>query len=108
VLKDSGYDIWFDGMGKKNHKNIPEVPKFLHSAKDLKKAFKNVNVVHSDHGRSMAAKGDVIVTSSGMMDGGPVLSYMNKLKNDKKSGSAAHWVPNLRGPTADCLLKKRS
>jgi putative mRNA 3-end processing factor len=28
---------------------------------------------------------DVIITSSGMMDGGPVLHYMNKIKNDSKS-----------------------
>jgi len=45
-----------------------------------------LNMVHSDHGRKLALnKADVILTSSGMMDGGPVLSYMNKLKNDKKS-----------------------
>jgi putative mRNA 3-end processing factor len=30
-------------------------------------------------------KAEVILTSSGMMDGGPVLSYMNKFKDDKKN-----------------------
>ena len=33
----------------------------------------------------LALKSEVIITSSGMMDGGPVLGYMNKLKNDPKS-----------------------
>lgn len=85
VLKNVGYDVWFDGMGKKISKLYLKYPKYLRSVDDLKKAFKKVNVVHSEHGRKMAMKGPVIITSSGMMDGGPVLSYMNKLKNDRKS-----------------------
>jgi putative mRNA 3-end processing factor len=85
VLKNAGYDVWFDGMGKKISKIYLKYPKYLRSVDDLKKAFKKVNVVHSEHGRKMAMKGPVIITSSGMMDGGPVLSYMNKLKNDRKS-----------------------
>jgi len=85
VLKNAGYDVWFDGMGKKISKLYLKYPKYLRSVDDLKKAFKKVNVVHSDHGRKMAMKGPVVITSSGMMDGGPVLSYMNKLKNDRKS-----------------------
>ena len=85
VLKNAGYDVWFDGMGKKISKLYLKYPKYLRSVDDLKKAFKKVNVVHSEHSRKMAMKGQVIITSSGMMDGGPVLSYMNKLKNDRKS-----------------------
>jgi putative mRNA 3-end processing factor len=85
VLKNSDYDIWLDGMGKKIAKLYMKYPQYLRSVDDLKKIMKKVNIVHSEHGRNMAAKGEVIVTSSGMMDGGPVLSYMNKLKNDRKS-----------------------
>jgi putative mRNA 3-end processing factor len=44
-----------------------------------------VNLVHSDRGRNLALNSEVIITSSGMMDGGPVLHYMNKIKNDLKS-----------------------
>jgi putative mRNA 3-end processing factor len=85
VLKDAGYNVWFDGMGKKISKLYLKYPKYLQSVNDLKKALKKVNMVHSEQSRKNAMKADVIVTSSGMMDGGPVLSYMNKLKNDKKS-----------------------
>ena len=44
----------------------------------------------------MAVKGEVIITSSGMMDGGPVLNYMNKLKEDRKSAVllTGYQVPN--------------
>ena len=85
VLNKTRHDIWFDGMGKKISKLYLKYPKYVRSVEDLRKSMKKINVVQSEQSRKSAMKGDVIVTSSGMMDGGPVLSYMNKLKNDKKS-----------------------
>jgi putative mRNA 3-end processing factor len=85
VLRKAGFNVWFDGMGRKVSKMFLKHPKELRSVDDLKKSLNKINLIHSEHGRKMALKGDVILTSSGMMDGGPVLSYMNKLKNDKKS-----------------------
>jgi putative mRNA 3-end processing factor len=85
VLKNSGYNVWFDGMGKKVSKIFLKYKRYLRSAEDLKKALNKMNMVHSDQGRKLALKSEVILTSSGMMDGGPVLNYMNKLKDDPKS-----------------------
>jgi len=85
VLKNEGYNIWFDGMGRKVSKIFLKYPSYLNSVQDLKKAINNLHLVHSDHGRKLASESDIIITSSGMMDGGPVLSYMNKLKDDPKS-----------------------
>ncbi|KAA0004691.1 MAG: MBL fold metallo-hydrolase [Thermoplasmata archaeon] len=85
VLKNTGFNIWFDGMGKKVSKMFLKHPRYIRSPDELKKALNRINFVHSDHGRKLALKADVIITSSGMMDGGPVLNYLNKLKNDKKS-----------------------
>lgn len=85
VLKNSGYNVWFDGMGRKVSKIFLKYPSSLRSAEELKKAINKVNFVHSDHGRKLALKSEVILTSSGMMDGGPVLWYMKHLKSDPKS-----------------------
>ncbi len=85
VLRKAGFNVWFDGMGRKVSKMFMKHPKELRSPDELKKAINKINFIHSEHGRKMALKGDVILTSSGMMDGGPVLSYMNKLRGDKKS-----------------------
>jgi putative mRNA 3-end processing factor len=85
ILKDSGHDIWFDGMGRKVTKIYLKHNKYLRSADDLKKAMNKIKEVHSDHGRKLALKSEVIITSSGMMDGGPVLGYMRQLKKDPKS-----------------------
>jgi putative mRNA 3-end processing factor len=85
VLRKSGHKIWFDGMGKKVSKIFLKYPKFLRSPENLKKALNKINFIHSDHGRKLAVQSEVIITSSGMMDGGPVLNYMYKLRNDPKS-----------------------
>jgi len=86
ILRKTGYNVWFDGMGKKVAKVFLKYPRYLRSSENLRKALNKINMVHSDHGRKLATqKADVILTSSGMMDGGPVLNYMNKLKDDKKS-----------------------
>jgi putative mRNA 3-end processing factor len=85
VIRKAGYDVWFDGMGRKVSKIFLKHPKYLRSAENLKKALNKMNMVHSDHGRKLALKSEVIITSSGMMDGGPVLGYMNHLRNDPKN-----------------------
>jgi len=85
VLRKSGFNIWYDGMGKKVAKIFLKYPETLRSPEELKKTLNQLKYVHSDHGRKLALESDIILTSSGMMDGGPVLHYMNKLKNDPKS-----------------------
>jgi len=105
VLKNSGYNVWFDGMGKKVSKIYLKYPKYLRSSDDLKKALKKINFVHSDQGRKMALKSEVIITSSGMMDGGPVLSYMNKLKNDPKSAVLLTGY-QVEGTNSKLLIEK--
>ena len=79
ILRNSGFNVWFDGMGRKVSRIFLRYPRYLRSSEELKKAFNNLNLVHSDQGRRLALKSEVIITSSGMMDGGPVLNYLNKL-----------------------------
>ena len=105
VLKNSGYNVWFDGMGRKISKIFLKHPKHLRSSEELKKALNKINFVHSDHGRKLALKSEVIITSSGMMDGGPVLSYMSKLKNDPKSAVLLTGY-QVEGTNANLLMEK--
>jgi putative mRNA 3-end processing factor len=106
VLKNGKYDVWFDGMGKKIAKLYLKYPKYLRSVEDLKKTLKKINIVHSELTRKRAMKGEVIITSSGMMDGGPVLSYMNKLKNDKKSAVLLTGY-QIEGTNSRLLVEKK-
>ena len=39
VLKNSGFNVWYDGMGRKVSKVFLKYPKYLRSVDDLKKAL---------------------------------------------------------------------
>ena len=86
ILRDSDFDYWIDGMGKTVTKTYLEYPEYLRSAKKLANARRQGNEVRDRQGRAHALSGEVIVTTSGMLDGGPVVGYLEALKDDKKSG----------------------
>ena len=86
LLHNRGYEIWLDGMGKTVNKIYFRYPEYIKNLKALKKAKNDVRVVHSPKGREKALRfADVILTTSGMLDGGPVLWYIDKIKDDKKN-----------------------
>ncbi len=86
LLRNSGYDIWLDGMGRGVNRLMLEYPEYLANATNLRRAKQRVREVRSSRGREKhAVKGEVIITTSGMMDGGPILSYLQHFKNDKRS-----------------------
>lgn len=85
LLADSGHEVWLDGMGSRIGEIFLQHPSYLRSPKGLKKALDNVNLVYSRKGKKMAMRGDVIVTTSGMLNGGPVLGYADKIRDDPNS-----------------------
>jgi putative mRNA 3-end processing factor len=85
LLKDRGHTVWLDGMAKEVVKIFLQNPEYLRNKKELQRALDAVKVIHSNHGRKQALKGDVIITTSGMLDGGPVLFYLETLHKDPKS-----------------------
>ena len=85
LLKDSRFDFWLDGMGKTVNGIYLDFPEFLRSAKRLRQALNKTNVVRNGRARGRAVKGEVILTTSGMLDGGPVLSYVEAIRQDAKS-----------------------
>ncbi len=85
VLEKMDLDIWLDGMGRFVNNIYLKYPKYLRSAKKLKRARNKINTVRKRRDRKMALEGDVIITTGGMLEGGPVLHYINYLKNDSKS-----------------------
>ncbi len=87
LLAGRGYEVWVDGMGKGISYIYLDYPSYIRSASKLKKAIKGVNMVRGKRDRELASKNaDVIITTSGMMDGGPVLMYAERIR--KKADSA--------------------
>jgi len=85
LLKDSKYDFWLDGMGKKVNKIYLRYPQYVRSIKRLRQAANRTKEVRNYHARQRAMKGEVILTTSGMLDGGPVLSYVDSIRDDPRS-----------------------
>ncbi|UCG70501.1 MAG: MBL fold metallo-hydrolase [Thermoplasmata archaeon] len=85
MLLHSRHRIYVDGMGNSITDIYLNKPQFIKSPKNLRRMKNKVKMVRSFRGRKYALKGDVIITTSGMLDGGPVLSYIKEFKNDKKS-----------------------
>lgn len=85
MLKETNFEIWVDGMGRKISEIYLKNEDYLRSPKKLRKSLNKVNFVKFSNQRKKALKGDVIITTSGMLDGGPVLHYLNKMKDDDKS-----------------------
>jgi putative mRNA 3-end processing factor len=85
LLKDSRYEFWLDGMGKTVNKIYLRYPEYVRSIRRLRQAVNRTREVRNMHARSRAIKGDIIVTTSGMLDGGPVLSYIDAVRDDPKS-----------------------
>jgi len=85
ILSGAGFDVWMDGMGEKIAKILLRYPNYIRSEKKLRKALSEVKLVKTSQNRKKALKGEVILTTSGMLDGGPVLWYLEKLRRDPKS-----------------------
>lgn len=85
LLRHSKHQIYVDGMGNSITELYLNKPDFIKSPKELRKMKNKVKMVRSFRGRKYALKGDVIITTSGMLDGGPVLSYLQKFKDSSKN-----------------------
>lgn len=85
LLKDLGYEMWVDGMGRSVTRLFLDYPEYIRDVKSMKAAKRKFNEVRNSGTRDQAKKGEIIVTTGGMLDGGPVLAYLNYLKNDPRS-----------------------
>ncbi len=85
TLAKAKYEVFLDGMGKKVNTIYVNHPEYIRSAKKLRQAMNHVKVVDGPRTRALALKGDVIVCTSGMLDGGPVLGYLDAIRDDMRS-----------------------
>ena len=78
--------IYLDGMAKKITREYLKKDYFVKDFKKLESAVRRVKFVETSKERdSILRPGVVIITTSGMLDGGPVLSYIPKIAKDGNS-----------------------
>ena len=86
-LWDSKLDleVHFDGMGKKILSYYLDNSEYIKDIDKLKKIKRWSRLVSSKSDRKKALDADVIVTTSGMLDGGPAHWYLNRLRHDQRN-----------------------
>jgi putative mRNA 3-end processing factor len=86
MLEDCGHEVWLDGMGKRVSQTYLDNGAFLRSRGSLRAADGQVRYVKSNGQRERATEtADVIVTTSGMLEGGPVSGYLRSLGRTPKN-----------------------
>ena len=86
TLASSGFEIWLDGMARKVNDIYRSAPEYLADAKRFRRALDGVHTVRDSAERKQAAReGDVIITTGGMLDGGPVLYYISEMYDDPRN-----------------------
>jgi len=78
-------DVHVDGMGKRVAKIQMEHPELLRDPVALNSAWNWCKRVSSKSDRKKALDADCIVSTSGMMDGGPSIWYLNRLREDPRN-----------------------
>ena len=78
-------NVHYDGMGKTIIRHYLDNPDYLRDHEALQNVYKWVKRVSSKSDRKKALEADVIVTTSGMLDGGPSIWYLNRLRHDTKN-----------------------
>lgn len=97
---DSSVPVYVDGMGKEITRIYMQYPNYIRDSERFKKAVRDVNLVAGIPDKKAATRHpSVIITSSGMMNGGPVLNYMFNLNSNSKIIMTGYSVEGTNGNT---------
>ena len=86
TLAHSGFEIYLDGMARAVNEIYEAAPEYLADGVRFRRALESVHIVEHPGDRKRALReGEVIVTTGGMLDGGPVLYYLGEKYKDANS-----------------------
>lgn len=85
ILKKHGLPVFVDGMGVDVFHLFKRSPECVNDINKLEKAFTRANIVKRQDRETIINEPSIIVTSAGMLNGGPVLYYIDEIFDDPKS-----------------------
>lgn len=85
LLDAHGIQAYVDGMGRDVYKILKKYPEYLKNPELLDRAFGRAIPVKDQQRDSVLKKPSVVVTTAGMLNGGPVLYYLSRLYKDPSS-----------------------
>jgi putative mRNA 3-end processing factor len=85
ILKEHGIRCYVDGMGTEVTDIFLGDPEYIRDSGRLRSAYGSATKVQQGMRRSILREPSVVVTTAGMLNGGPVLSYLKQMHGDPKS-----------------------
>lgn len=85
VLKKYGLHAYVDGMGVDVYELMRKTPEFLQNPGKLDAAFESANIVKPKNRDKLIESPSIILTTAGMLNGGPVLRYLSQIYDDPNS-----------------------
>lgn len=85
ILKKHGLHAYVDGMGVDVFNIMRRNPEYVRDINKLEKSITSSNIVGPGDRKNIIREPSIIVTSAGMLNGGPVFYYINEIFNDHKS-----------------------
>ena len=84
ICAQYGIDCYLDGMGKEVTQLLRQYPDFLRDSEALKRAKSHARFVTGRDGQRerIAQQNTVILTTAGMLSGGPVVSYVPQIRRN--------------------------
>lgn len=102
ILKEHGIRTYVDGMGTEVTDLFLKEPEFLRDPGRLRSAYGSATTVKGSMRRSLLSEPSVVVTTAGMLNGGPVLSYLKKIYDNPRDKLilTGYQVENTNGRSA--------
>ncbi len=90
--------VFIDGMARKATQVSMRYPEYIRNVNLLHDAIKKITWIGSEEHRSSAVSGpSIILTTAGMLNGGPVLNYITKLGPNSKIFLTGYQVDGTNG-----------
>lgn len=98
ILAETDYPIFLDGMAKAASEIIVEYPSYVKDHASLLNALNKAVWVKNDRQRMKISKSpSVVITTAGMLEGGPVLRYLPMLNKNSKIFLTGFQVEKTNG-----------
>jgi putative mRNA 3-end processing factor len=95
---DEDIPVFVDGMGKDISSIYLKHPRYIRDAKEFRDEVRSVTMVQGMEDKKRAVKEpSVIISTSGMMNGGPVLGYLFNTNKDSKLIFTGYCVEGTNG-----------
>ncbi len=91
-------NVYVDGMVKKATQIVRRYPDFISNPEVLEKALQKASMVADRNERELAlSEPSIIVTTAGMLNGGPVLDYITKINKASKIFLTGYQIEETNG-----------